>query len=62
METGQLRELKLKLGYFGFVQWSPDGRELLTVGRDIKGRNKGLYRIDVANRRRNAGRLARPFG
>jgi Tol biopolymer transport system component len=47
METGQLRELKLKLGYFGFFQWSPDGRELLTAGRDMKGRNAGLYRIDA---------------
>jgi Tol biopolymer transport system component len=47
METGQLRELKPKLGYFGFVSWSPDGRELLTGGRDLKGRNQGLYRIDV---------------
>jgi Tol biopolymer transport system component len=47
METGQLRELKVKLGYFASVQWSPDGRELLTSGRDVKGRNQGLYRIDV---------------
>jgi Tol biopolymer transport system component len=47
METGQLRELKPKLGYFGDASWSPDGRELLTVGRDVKGRSQGLYRIDV---------------
>ena len=47
MDTGQLRELKHKLGYFGSVTWSPDGRELLTGGRDLKGRNQGLYRIDV---------------
>ncbi len=32
MESGQLRELKPKLGYFAFVRWSPDGRELLTGG------------------------------
>jgi Tol biopolymer transport system component len=47
METGQLRELKPQLGYFAFVTWSPDGRTLLTRGRDVKGRNPGLYRIDV---------------
>ena len=47
METGALRELKPKLGYFFFPRWSPDGQELLAAGRDIKGRNNGLYRIDV---------------
>ena len=47
MDTGELRELKPKLGYFGFVQWSPDARQLLTRGRDPKGRNQGLYRIDA---------------
>jgi Tol biopolymer transport system component len=47
METGQLREIQLKLGYFFFARWSPDGRELLTRGSDLRGRNNGLYRIDV---------------
>ena len=47
METGQLREVKLKLGYFLFARWSPDGKELLTIGTDLRGRNNGLYRIDV---------------
>lgn len=47
METGQLRELKPKLGYFLFPRWSPGGRELLTRGSDLKGRNNGLYRIDA---------------
>jgi Tol biopolymer transport system component len=47
METGQLREQKLKLGYFFFPRWSPDGRELLARGSDLRGRNNGLYRIDV---------------
>lgn len=47
METGQLRELKPRLGYFFFPRWSPDGRELLARGSDLKGRNNGLYRIDV---------------
>ena len=46
-ETGQVRELKVKLGYFFFVRWSPDGRELLTVGSDARSRNNGLYRIDT---------------
>jgi Tol biopolymer transport system component len=47
METGQLRDIQLKLGYFFFARWSPDGRELLTRGSDLRGRNNGLYRIDV---------------
>jgi dipeptidyl aminopeptidase/acylaminoacyl peptidase len=46
METGQLRELRPKLAYFFFPRWSPDGRELLTRGTDLKGR-QGLYRIDA---------------
>jgi Tol biopolymer transport system component len=46
METGQLRELRTKLQYFFFPSWSPDGREILTRGTDLKGR-QGLYRIDT---------------
>ena len=45
-ETGQLRELRTRLNYFFFPRWSPDGRELLARGTDLKGRN-GLYRIDT---------------
>lgn len=47
MENGQLRELKLQLKYFFFPRWSPDGRELIVRGTDMRGRNIGLYRIDV---------------
>jgi Tol biopolymer transport system component len=47
MQTGELREVNVKLGYFFFPQWSPDGRELLVNGRDMKGRNNGVYRLDV---------------
>ena len=47
METGQLRELNVKLGYFFFPRWSPDGRELVARGSDLRGRNNGLYRIDA---------------
>ena len=47
MDTGSQRELKLKLGYFFFPRWSPDGRELVVRARDLRGRNDGLYRIDV---------------
>ena len=46
-ETGQERELPTRLGYFFFADWSPDGRELLTRGNDLRGRNSGLYRIDA---------------
>jgi Tol biopolymer transport system component len=47
METGQVRELKTKLGYFSSPRWSPNGRELLANGSDLRRRNNGLYRIDV---------------
>jgi Tol biopolymer transport system component len=47
IDTGHQREVKLKLGYFFFPSWSPDGRELLVRGRDLRGRNNGLYRIDI---------------
>jgi Tol biopolymer transport system component len=47
VDTGQVREVKVKLGYFFFARWSPDGRELLTRGSDLRDRNTGLYRIDA---------------
>jgi Tol biopolymer transport system component len=47
IETGAQRELRTKLGYFFFPRWSPDGRELLVRGNDLRGRNNGLYRIDA---------------
>ena len=47
MDTGHQREVKLQLGYFFFPRWSPDGRDLLVRGRDRRGRNDGLYLINV---------------
>ena len=48
LETGQNRELPLSLTnqYQLRPRWSPDGRSLLTPGRDRKGRG-GVYRIDA---------------
>ena len=46
METGDERELRPRLGYFSWARWSPDGRFLLTSGKDRKGR-PGVYRIDA---------------
>jgi Tol biopolymer transport system component len=46
IDTGQVREMRPTLGYFGPVQWSPDGRSFLTLGRDLKGRT-GIYQIDA---------------
>ena len=46
MATGEIREVPTKLQYFFFPRWSPDGRELLVRGNDLKGR-QGLYRIDA---------------
>jgi Tol biopolymer transport system component len=46
-ETGQLiREVPVKLNYFGPTDWMPDGRSILAWGSDFKGR-KGVYLIDV---------------
>jgi WD40 repeat protein len=47
METGQTREVRPALHYMGFPRWSPDGRSMLTSGRDLKGR-RGLFLIDAA--------------
>src|SRR5438552_9214647 len=46
LETGVLRELQVKLSYFNWPRWSPDGRSFAVYGRDLKGR-QGLFRIDV---------------
>ena len=46
MDTGETRELRPKLSYFGPMMWSPDGRSFLTLGGDLKGR-AGIYQIDV---------------
>ena len=47
MAGGRTREVPLNLGYFFFPRWSPNGRELIVRGVDRRGRNNGLYRIDV---------------
>ncbi|MDA2924007.1 tetratricopeptide repeat protein [Acidobacteria bacterium AH-259-L09] len=47
VETGEERELPLKMTTKRFVpRWSPDGRSLLAAARDHKGR-MGVYRIDA---------------
>lgn len=46
MSTGDERELRPKLLYFGGISWSPSGDALVTSGTDIKGRN-GIFRIDA---------------
>jgi Tol biopolymer transport system component len=46
VESGSLRELQPALQYFPFPRWMPDGRSLITAGRDLKGRN-GIYQIDA---------------
>jgi len=46
LETGQVRQLPTRVKYqFGF-SWSPDGRSLITMGTDFRGR-RGIYRIDT---------------
>lgn len=46
MTTGEERELRPKLLYFGPISWSPDGEALLTAGTDVKGRS-GVFVIDA---------------
>jgi len=45
-ETGQVRELRPALAYFGFPRWSPTGRALMLPGTDLKGR-QALFNIDA---------------
>jgi Tol biopolymer transport system component len=47
METGDEREVRPRLLYFGTIDWSPDARRFATSGTDTKGRN-GIFTIDVA--------------
>jgi Tol biopolymer transport system component len=46
--TGQARHVAYALPYVNawFVKWTPDGKSIVTFGRDAKGR-QGLFRIDV---------------
>jgi len=48
MESRQMRELRPALLYFNAVRWLPDGRSMMTFGRDLKGR-QGIYQIDAQN-------------
>jgi Tol biopolymer transport system component len=45
--TGQVRSVMHHLNYFQYMKWSPDGRELLVRGTDLKG-DSGMYKIDAA--------------
>jgi Tol biopolymer transport system component len=46
MKTGEIREVKHPLNYFQFMNWSPNGRELLVGGNDGKG-NRAIFRIEA---------------
>jgi Tol biopolymer transport system component len=46
MDTGQVRELRPSLSYFGSTKWAPDRRAFLTLGGDLKGR-AGIFQIDA---------------
>jgi Tol biopolymer transport system component len=45
-ETGKIRKLSPSLTGFRGLQWSPDGRSILTIGTDPEGR-RGAFLIDV---------------
>ncbi|HUQ94099.1 MAG TPA: hypothetical protein VM120_20630 [Bryobacteraceae bacterium] len=42
MDTGQVRELRPKLSYFGPMTWAPDGRSFLTLGGISKAARESI--------------------
>jgi Tol biopolymer transport system component len=46
VETGQTRELRLKMSFFHFPRWAPDGQSLVVKGGDLNGK-KGVFRVDA---------------
>jgi Tol biopolymer transport system component len=46
VESGRIRELWPALLYFNEPRWLPDGRSLVTFGRDFNGRG-AIYQIDA---------------
>jgi Tol biopolymer transport system component len=47
-DSGKIRKLSPPLTHFRGLRWSPDGRAILTIGTDLKGR-RGAFLIDVQN-------------
>ena len=47
-DDGTVRELSPRLTQFRGLRWSPDGKSVLTVGTDLKGR-RGAFLIEVQN-------------
>lgn len=48
LETGSQRQLALPINEFLRLRWSPDGRSILGVGRDHRGRG-GIYQVDLTS-------------
>lgn len=46
LETGKQRQIFPRLNYYNRLRWSPDGRSILTNGKDHKNRG-GTYRVDT---------------
>ena len=46
-ESGTIRELYPPVSYLAFPRWSPDSKQLIARGADLKGRS-GIVRIDAA--------------
>ncbi len=50
MQTGELREVNPKISWslnFHFIRWTSDGRSILAIGMDDKGKYGALLAIDV---------------
>ena len=59
MDTGQVRELRPKLSYFGPMVWAADARSFLTLGGDLQGR-QGIFQVDVATGNASTLFLSKP--
>ena len=62
VDTGEERELSLRLNYGGgYGRWSPDGRSFMVVAADRKNRS-GLYQVDAQTGKMTLVMKSKPEG